>query len=289
MASRQAWQGGPPRRRWSARCAVRKRRRKRSARCTPARPFVIPNPWDAGSARVLAGARVPGARHDQLGVRVHARAAGRRRHARRGRRARGGARPRRRTCRSRSTSRTATAPSPQRRRARDRARGRGRRGRWLDRGLRPGRRASTSRSHAAERIAAAARGRAEPRRSRSCSPRGPRTTSAATPTSTTRSRASRPTRRPAPTSSTRRVWRTVEEIRAVCDAVSKPVNVLARPDLSRRARSPRRARSASASAAALTWVAVDAMADAATAIRDAGDLSLLAADDPFDRWLADPR
>ena len=37
-------------------------------------PFVIPNPWDAGSARVLAGARLPGARDDELGLRLHARA-----------------------------------------------------------------------------------------------------------------------------------------------------------------------------------------------------------------------
>ena len=46
-------------------------------------------------------------------------------------------------------------------------------------------------------------------------------------TSTTRSRACRPSSGPAPTCSTRPGCKTVEEIRAVCDAVSKPVNVLA--------------------------------------------------------------
>ena len=37
---------------------------------------------------------------------------------------------------------------------------------------------------------------------------------------------------------------------------------------------------------ALTWVAVKALADAATAIRDDGDLSALAARVPLDTWLA---
>ena len=50
------------------------------------------------------------------------------------------------------------------------------------------------------------------------------------------------------TCSTRRALRRAEEIRAVCEAVSKPVNVLARRGL-RRPRSSRRAPSGSASAA----------------------------------------
>ena len=58
------------------------------------------------------------------------------------------------------------------------------------------------RDHAAERVAAAAKRRTRCR-SRSRSPRARRTTSAATPTSTTRSPACRPTRRRAPTCSTR--------------------------------------------------------------------------------------
>jgi hypothetical protein len=35
---------------------------------------------------------------------------------------------------------------------------------------------------------------------------------------------------------------------------------------------------------ALTWVAVKALADAASAIRDAGDLSALTAQPPLKRW-----
>ena len=80
----------------------------------------------------------------------------------------------------------------------------------------------------------------------------------------------------------------VEEIRAVCDAVSKPVNVLALPGLSLAEIVAAGAKRISVGGG-LTWVAIDAMATAANAIRDAGDLSALAADDPFDRWLAGPR
>ena len=80
----------------------------------------------------------------------------------------------------------------------------------------------------------------------------------------------------------------VEEIRAVCDAVSMPVNVLALPNLSVAEIAGAGATRISVGGG-LTWVAIDAMAAAATAIRDAGDLSSLAADDPFDRWLAGPR
>ena len=80
----------------------------------------------------------------------------------------------------------------------------------------------------------------------------------------------------------------VEEVRAVCDAVSMPVNVLALPNLSVAEIAGAGATRISVGGG-LTWVAIDAMAAAATAIRDAGDLSSLAADDPFDRWLAGPR
>lgn len=78
------------------------------------------------------------------------------------------------------------------------------------------------------------------------------------------------------------------EIRAVCDAVSKPVNALALPNLSIAEIADAGARRISVGGG-LTWVAIDAMAAAATAIRDAGDLSSLAAGNPFDRWLEDPR
>jgi len=79
--------------------------------------------------------------------------------------------------------------------------------------------------------------------------------------------------------------RTAEEIRAVCDAVSKPVNVLAAPGLSLTEIVAAGARRVSVGGA-LTWVAVRALADAATAIRDRGDLSSLAVRLPLGEWLA---
>jgi 2-methylisocitrate lyase-like PEP mutase family enzyme len=80
--------------------------------------------------------------------------------------------------------------------------------------------------------------------------------------------------------------RTVEEIRAVCGAVSKPVNVLAVAGLSLAEIAAAGARRVSVGGS-LTWVAVRAMADAAEAIRDAGDFSALAARLPLNEWLAD--
>ena len=78
--------------------------------------------------------------------------------------------------------------------------------------------------------------------------------------------------------------RTVDEIRAVCEAASKPVNVLAVPALSASEIFEAGAQRISVGGS-LTWVAVKAFADAATAIRDAGDFSALAASVPLDRWL----
>jgi 2-methylisocitrate lyase-like PEP mutase family enzyme len=78
--------------------------------------------------------------------------------------------------------------------------------------------------------------------------------------------------------------RSAEEIRAVCQAVSKPVNVLALPGLSLAEIVDAGARRISVGGG-LTWVAIDAMAAAATSILDSGDLSALAATSPFDRWL----
>ncbi|MGH7584584.1 MAG: isocitrate lyase/PEP mutase family protein [Gemmatimonadales bacterium] len=74
---------------------------------------------------------------------------------------------------------------------------------------------------------------------------------------------------------------TVEEIRQVCNAVTKPVNVLARRNLMVGEIAAAGARRISIGGA-LTWVAVDAMIQAATAIRDAGDLSVLSGGNPFD-------
>jgi 2-methylisocitrate lyase-like PEP mutase family enzyme len=77
--------------------------------------------------------------------------------------------------------------------------------------------------------------------------------------------------------------RTTDEVRAVCGAVSKPVNVLALPMLSLQEVVDAGARRVSVGGG-LTWVAVKAMADAATAIRDRGDLSVLSARLPLDEW-----
>jgi 2-methylisocitrate lyase-like PEP mutase family enzyme len=79
--------------------------------------------------------------------------------------------------------------------------------------------------------------------------------------------------------------RSGEEIRAVCEAVSKPVNVLARPGLSMAEIVAAGGRRVSVGGG-LTWVAVSAMADAARAMRDSGDLSPLAARVPLDEWFA---
>jgi len=78
--------------------------------------------------------------------------------------------------------------------------------------------------------------------------------------------------------------RTVDEIRTVCDAVSRPVNVLVLPALSFEEIAGAGAQRVSVGGA-LTWVATRAFADAATAIRDRGDFSALAARVPLDEWL----
>jgi 2-methylisocitrate lyase-like PEP mutase family enzyme len=78
--------------------------------------------------------------------------------------------------------------------------------------------------------------------------------------------------------------RTVEQIRAVCDAVSKPVNVLALGDLSFAEIAEAGAQRVSVGGA-LTWVAVKAAADAAEAMRE-GDFSALSARVPVADWLS---
>src|SRR5207302_3000342 len=78
--------------------------------------------------------------------------------------------------------------------------------------------------------------------------------------------------------------RTTEEMRAVCEAVSRPVNVLAVPQLSFAEVAQAGARRVSVGGS-LTWVAVKALADAAQAIRDTGDFSALGARLPLDEWL----
>ena len=71
-----------------------------------------------------------------------------------------------------------------------------------------------------------------------------------------------------------------DEIRTVCEAVSKPVNVLAHPGLSMREIVEAGGRRVSVGGA-LTWVAVEAMAQAARAIRYDGDFSALDRGSPF--------
>ena len=78
--------------------------------------------------------------------------------------------------------------------------------------------------------------------------------------------------------------RTAEEIRAVCDAVSKPVNVLARRDLSLAEVVDAGAQRISVGGA-LTWAAVNAFAAAATEIRDRGDFSSLGDGSRLEEWL----
>jgi len=79
--------------------------------------------------------------------------------------------------------------------------------------------------------------------------------------------------------------RTTDEIRTVCQAVTKPVNVLAVPGLSFAEITGAGAQRVSVGGA-LTWVAAQAMVDAATAIRDSGDFTALSARLPLADWFA---
>src|SRR3989442_12006070 len=75
-----------------------------------------------------------------------------------------------------------------------------------------------------------------------------------------------------------------EEIRAVSAATAKPLNVLARPNLSMREITEAGGRRISVGGA-LTWVAVGAMAAAAREMRDRGDFSSLDAPVQIKEWL----
>jgi 2-methylisocitrate lyase-like PEP mutase family enzyme len=79
--------------------------------------------------------------------------------------------------------------------------------------------------------------------------------------------------------------RTTDEIRAVCSSVPRPVNVLARADLTFAGITGAGAQRVSVGGA-LTWVAAAAFAEAATAIRDRGDFSALSARPPLQDWLS---
>jgi 2-methylisocitrate lyase-like PEP mutase family enzyme len=77
--------------------------------------------------------------------------------------------------------------------------------------------------------------------------------------------------------------RTVAEIRSVCESVAKPVNVLALGNLSFAEIADAGAQRVSVGGA-LTWVAVNAFADAARAIRERGDFSDFGAGPPLADW-----
>jgi 2-methylisocitrate lyase-like PEP mutase family enzyme len=77
--------------------------------------------------------------------------------------------------------------------------------------------------------------------------------------------------------------RTVDEIRTVCDAVEAPVNVLALGNLSFAEIAEAGAQRVSVGGA-LTWVAVNAFAEAATRIRDEGDFSSFGPGPPLRDW-----
>jgi 2-methylisocitrate lyase-like PEP mutase family enzyme len=79
--------------------------------------------------------------------------------------------------------------------------------------------------------------------------------------------------------------RTAAEIRAVCEAVSKPVNVLARPELSMQEIVDAGAQRVSVGGS-MTWAAVNAMVAAASEIRERGDFSLLGTSPPLREWFA---
>jgi 2-methylisocitrate lyase-like PEP mutase family enzyme len=81
---------------------------------------------------------------------------------------------------------------------------------------------------------------------------------------------------------------TVDQVRAVCGAVGKPVNVLARSGLSFAEVVEAGAQRVSVGGA-LTWVAAKAFADAATRLRDDGDFDVLSARPPLDEWFSTAR
>jgi 2-methylisocitrate lyase-like PEP mutase family enzyme len=77
--------------------------------------------------------------------------------------------------------------------------------------------------------------------------------------------------------------RTADEIRTVCEAVALPVNVLALPGLTLGEIFEAGAQRVSVGGG-LAWVAVAAAAEAATALRDEGDVAVLSARVPLSEW-----
>jgi 2-methylisocitrate lyase-like PEP mutase family enzyme len=77
----------------------------------------------------------------------------------------------------------------------------------------------------------------------------------------------------------------VDQIRAVCEATSKPINVLARPGLTLAEITEAGGQRVSVGGQ-LTWVAVSAMASSARAMLERGDFSALEAPVELERWLS---
>jgi 2-methylisocitrate lyase-like PEP mutase family enzyme len=78
-----------------------------------------------------------------------------------------------------------------------------------------------------------------------------------------------------------------DEIRAVCDSVSRPVNVLAFPGLTVREIAAAGGRRISVGGA-LAWVAVNALVDAAEELRDRGEFTSLRGPGKVREWLDGP-
>jgi 2-methylisocitrate lyase-like PEP mutase family enzyme len=80
---------------------------------------------------------------------------------------------------------------------------------------------------------------------------------------------------------------TLDEMRAVCEAVAKPVNVLARPNMPLAVAEIFEAGAQRISVGGnLTWVAVNAAAAAMKTFRDDGDLSILTPIPPLGEWFS---
>lgn len=77
---------------------------------------------------------------------------------------------------------------------------------------------------------------------------------------------------------------TIDQVRKVCEAVSRPVNVLARPGLSFAELAEAGANRVSVGGS-LTWAAVRSMVEAAKAIIEDGDFAAMSASPPPDSWL----
>jgi 2-methylisocitrate lyase-like PEP mutase family enzyme len=77
--------------------------------------------------------------------------------------------------------------------------------------------------------------------------------------------------------------RSADDIRAVSEATSRPLNVLALPGMSMKEIAAAGGQRVSVGGQ-LTWVAVAALAKAAETLRDTGDFSVLAPRVPLDDW-----